>query len=108
MPDYACVSTAEGLVHARDLTGLPGPDGRLLADARDFHDELRRAAEAPGRDSRTDLVTVVGVRQPTATTGVYADGVLVPSWEIDGWTRAGTARCRACRLGRPIPPVRGI
>ncbi|CCK30628.1 hypothetical protein BN159_6249 [Streptomyces davaonensis JCM 4913] len=89
VPDYACVSTADGLAYARDLTGLPGPDEKLLADAGVFHSELRRAAEAPGRDSRTDLVTVVGVRQPTATTGVYAGGVLVPSWEIDGVDEGG-------------------
>ncbi|MFE6339037.1 esterase/lipase family protein [Streptomyces sp. NPDC057798] len=89
LPDYACVSTPVGLTHLRDLTGLPGPDEKLLADAGRFHEELRRAAEAPDRDSRTDLVAVVGVRQPTATTAVYSRGLLIPSWEIDGVEEGG-------------------
>ncbi|WP_330304016.1 MULTISPECIES: lipase/acyltransferase domain-containing protein [unclassified Streptomyces] len=90
-PDYACVSTADGheLAYARDLTGLPGPDTKLLEDAARFHAELRQAAEAPGRDARTDLVAVVGVRQPTATTGVYAGGLLVPAWDIAGVDEGG-------------------
>ncbi|WP_328870822.1 hypothetical protein OHT76_12290 [Streptomyces sp. NBC_00287] len=87
VPDYACVSTADGLAYARDLTGLPGPDEKLLADAARFHEELRLGAEA--RNTRTDLVTVVGVRQPTATTASYADDLLVPAWEIDGVDEGG-------------------
>ncbi|MCX5364185.1 hypothetical protein OG864_36485 [Streptomyces sp. NBC_00124] len=88
-PDYACVSAPGGLVHARDLTGLPGPDEKLLADAGRFHAELRQAAQGPGRDGLTDLVTVVGVRQPTATTAVYGDELLVPAYDIDGADEGG-------------------
>lgn len=88
-PDYACVSTAEGLAHPRDLPGLPGPDEKLLADAARFHAELREAAESPGRDALTDLVTITGVRQPTSTTATYTGELLVPAWEIDGVDEGG-------------------
>ncbi|MFG2999219.1 hypothetical protein [Streptomyces sp. NPDC048340] len=86
-PDYACVKGPGGkLAYARDLPGLPGVDPALLSDAAAFHAALRRAAD---RAVPTTLDAVTGVLQQTATTVEYADGLLVPLWDIEGEDEGG-------------------
>jgi hypothetical protein len=86
-PDYACLTTPGGLAHARDLPGLPGVDPELLADAADFHAELRRAAAA--RPDAVPLHAVTGIRQPTHTTAELTGDTLTPLWLIDGKDERG-------------------
>jgi pimeloyl-ACP methyl ester carboxylesterase len=82
LPAYRCIETRDGR-RAPHEVALPGLDAGRAARARaDLSDRLH---PHPTRESAGyDLHTIVGIKQPTSTTGRWDGTRLQPSHLIDG------------------------
>jgi hypothetical protein len=83
LPAYRCMVTEPGRVGLADMPAVPNLDRAMLADAFAFQRRLARPAEG------YQLHKVVGIRQPTRTTGrLVGDGIEVIS-SIDDHDQGG-------------------
>ena len=83
LPQYKCIVTAQGERTSIVDAGCPGLNGAMTRDAADFHRAIS------GTDPAYQLHKVVGIRQPTLTTAVYANGKAIVATEIDGLDQGG-------------------
>ncbi|MEU1325180.1 lipase/acyltransferase domain-containing protein [Streptomyces microflavus] len=92
VPDYAALIPAPGepLRYAREVTGLPGTDASLLADAARFHKALRESGA--GAAYGVEYVPISGVLQPTPTTAEIQGEKVVGLLTIDGSDEGGDGR----------------
>lgn len=70
LPTYECIDPGSGTLRRVSDGGLPNADSERIADAFNFHEDIRRAVEAHQRDEayrkdRYHIYPIVGYRQPT-------------------------------------------
>ena len=75
LPTYACYDPGTGLVDVADAT-ITGIDSQKARAAREFHDEIEKAAAANKDDDAYgySIQPVVGILQPTTQSGVLRNG----------------------------------
>jgi pimeloyl-ACP methyl ester carboxylesterase len=71
LPEYACIDSDRGLLKTTETT-LPELDAAMVADAMQFHEELRRGAEAHA--AAYDAHPILARTQPTDTTARVSNG----------------------------------
>jgi pimeloyl-ACP methyl ester carboxylesterase len=107
LPEYACLSTAAGLVKTTEIT-LPELSTDLVRDGMRFHDQLDDRAN-PSWGAAFDLHPIQGQKQRTATTGRLAGGRVVPAHTIGGADEGGDATVPALSAvpggARPSSPI---
>lgn len=90
LPIYRALRIGDDHVRVAETPGLPGIDAALAQDALAFHREI----EAKVDDHQTDreyltrgyvLIPVVGTRQPTMQSAVFANDRLTVGAELPGW-----------------------
>lgn len=83
LPQYNCLVTDEGRVGVSAQLSL-GLDQAMLENSTSFHKGIL-GSESPSYA----LHKIVGIRQPTPTTGRFVDGKIISSDEIDGSNQGG-------------------
>jgi len=79
LPIYRALRVGDEFVRVAETDGLPGVDAALAADALAFHREIEAKVteHEDDEDYRRDgyrIVPIVGTRQPTLQSGVFAGG----------------------------------
>ncbi len=103
LPVYKCYDQGDGQLQRVVDAGLPNADPERVKDAFEFHEEIRRAVEAHGKqdDYRRNgygIYPVVGHRQPTNQSARRAGNGVEILQEIHG-RRPGRRRHRAAPGG---------
>ncbi len=98
LPTYACFATGQGKPRTLAEEAPPGVDPGLLADALEFHTEIREAAESNAQDNEYlraqlrggyRLRPIVGVCQPTPQEARLQGGRIVLSNTLDDQEQDG-------------------
>ena len=103
LPAYQCISVDDRLLTPHEAT-IPHTDADRARRAREsFHDVLH--ARPTRESSGYDLHTIVGIRQPTRASAVWADGRLTFSELIDGDDLGGDGTVARLAATPPGPPL---
>lgn len=79
LPEYACIDVGEGQLAKTTELSIPNTDPDMVLDGMRFHDEL----DASHERGEVTVIPIVGIRQPTWTTGRLTSDGVVPEFTID-------------------------
>jgi hypothetical protein len=90
LPIYRALRVGDGYARVAETDGLPGIDAALAADALAFHREIEAKVtehqdDEDYRRGGYTIVPIVGTRQPTWQSGVFADGRVTVGRDLPSW-----------------------